>query len=112
MSSIDFNSREKKYLTITLNDDKKTTIMILSPSKKVMNKLVEIKDLIDDESNDISEDEQINILYETCSVVMSRNKGGINIEKDLLEEIFDIDDVQFFLSKYMEFVGSRIKGKN
>ena len=112
MSSIDFNLREKKYLTITLNDEKKTTIMVLSPSKKVMNKLVRIKDLIGNESKDISEDEQINLLYETCSIVMSRNKGGITIEKELLEEIFDIDDVQFFLNKYMEFVSSRIKGKN
>ena len=40
---------------------------------------------------------------------MSRNKGGVKIEKELLEDIFDIEDIMIFLKTYMEFVSSQTK---
>ena len=40
---------------------------------------------------------------------MSRNKGNIKIEKELLENIFDIEDIMVFFKAYMDFVSSQAK---
>lgn len=108
MKALNFNSIEKKYLTVTLNDEKNTTILVQSPTKKVMDYLVSM-----DNNGDVSKDiEQIEMLYLVCSEIMSRNKCNIKITKDLLEEIFDVEDIMTFLTSYMQFIGEQVKGKN
>ena len=108
MKSLNFNSINKKHLTVTLNDDKGTVILVQSPTKKVMDCLINM-DRADYEENST---EQINELYSVCAEVMSRNMAKVKITKEFLEEIFDIEDIQTFLNAYMEFVNSQTQGKN
>ena len=40
---------------------------------------------------------------------MSRNKANIKIEKELLEDILDVEDIMIFLKTYMEFISNQTK---
>lgn len=101
--SLNFNTIKKQYLTITLNDEKKTTIMIGTPTKAIMNEMLSLSDSLESDGDNVSQ-ETIDDLYYVCARVMSRNKGGVNITKEYLEEIFDIEDLFIFFNAYMDFV--------
>ncbi len=109
MTSLNFNTIQKKYLTVTLNDENKTTIMVCNPSKKLLNEITVVDALARNSDDNSSGEEEVNALYEVCAKVMSRNKGGVKIEKELLEDIFDIEDIMIFLKTYMEFVSNQTK---
>ena len=51
---LDFNTRKKEYLTVKLNDEKKTVLMIGTPTKAV---LEEFKALEVDSSDDTTIDD-------------------------------------------------------
>lgn len=109
MKSLNFNSIEKKFLTVTLNDEENTTLLIMSPTKKVLDSLMKMQGITD--SKGIA-DEQIDSLYEACATIMSRNKGKVNISKDKLENIFDIEDLVIFFKEYMSFIHQQMARKN
>lgn len=109
MASLNFNNLQKKYLTVTLNDENKTTIMVCNPSKKLLNEIISIDSIVRNTDDSSTGEEEVDALYEVCAKVMSRNKGGIKIEKELLEDIFDIEDIMIFFKTYMEFVSSQTK---
>ncbi|MBO3443414.1 hypothetical protein [Clostridium sp. CCUG 7971] len=109
MKSINFNKIEKRYLTVTLNDEERTTLLIMSPTKKVLESLMEIESISKyNEAND----DQIDLLYDVCATVMSRNKGGIKISKEKLEGIFDTEDIIIFFDGYMQFMNEQMASKN
>lgn len=110
MKSLNFNSVEKKHLIITLNDEKNTTLLVMSPTKKIMDLLISIEDIL--RAEDIKTQEQMDTLYDLCYLILSRNKGKIKIKKEDLEECFDIEDITIFLQEYMNFVSAQMSGKN
>lgn len=110
---LNFNNVKKKYLTVTLADEKKTTVMISAPTKRVLSAIIALKDTMTDieETNDISE-ETLDELYSLTAEIMSHNKGGVKIEAELLEEIFDFEDIMTFFDAYMDFINEETAGKN
>lgn len=103
--SLNFNNIPKEYLTVTLPDDNHTTLMILSPTKG----------MIDDFSNISDNDgnvESLTDLYDTCAKMMSRNKAGRKITTEMLEEWFDIEDIVIFYDAYMDFAHEVTGRKN
>lgn len=109
MANLNFNNIQKQYLIVTLSDKKKTTIMVCNPSKKLLTEITSIDSLIRSIDNDSTGENEIDALYEVCAKVMSRNKGNIKIEKELLEDIFDIEDIMIFFKTYIDFVSSQAK---
>ena len=109
MANLNFNKIQKQYLTVTLRDEKKTTIMVYNPSKKLLTEITSINALVRSIDDDSTGEDEIDALYEVCAKVMSRNKGNVKIEKELLEDIFDIEDIMIFLKTYMDFVSSQAK---
>lgn len=109
--SLDFNTIKKQYLTITLPDEKKTTLMIGTPTKGVMSELSALQDSFNSTEEE-QNSETMDILYETCARVMSCNKTKTYISKELLEEIFDLEDIVLFFKAYREFVHEVSSGKN
>lgn len=101
---LNFNNLKKKYLTVTLPDDKKTTLMIGTPTKAIMDDLVLLQDSLATLSDNEANVEATNDLYTACAKVMSRNKAGVQVEKEYLENIFDFEDVMIFFNSYMEFI--------
>lgn len=107
MANLNFNKIQKQYLTVTLRDKNKTTIFVGTPTKKLLDELISLNSSINNDN--LNSDELGNELYEICAKLMSRNKGNVNIEKELLEDIFDIEDIMIFLKAYMDFVSSQAK---
>ena len=110
---LNFNNVKKRYLTVTLADKNQTTIMISAPTKRVLSAIIRLQDTMTkiEETNDISE-ETLDELYSLTAEIMSHNKGGIKIEEELLEEIFDFDDIMTFFDVYMDFINEETAGKN
>lgn len=107
--TLDFHKVKKEYLTTKLNDEKNTTIMIMTPTKNMLDELIDLEDRIvnNDDTTDVT-----NELYDMCARLMSRNKGAIKIEADHLSEIMDLEDVTIFLNSYMDFVKEVSGSKN
>lgn len=110
-NAVNFNNIKKQYLTVTLADEKSTTILVGTPTKKLLNDLIDLEDSI----GKINSDDNIDAmgeLYDVCAKIMSRNKTNYVITKDYLEEIFDIEDIIIFLKEYMAFVSKLSTLKN
>ena len=110
--AINFNNVKKHYLTVTLADENKTTLMIGTPTKAIMDELLLLQSSLErlneeEGSADVTDD-----LYISCAKVMSRNKGGINISKEYLAEIFDFEDITLFFTAYMDFISEVTSVKN
>jgi len=108
--TLDFTTRKKEYLTVKLNDEKKTVLMIGTPTKAILNEFIAMNEKIDEDGG--ADAEAINDLYNVCAKVMSFNKGGIKITSDYLGKFFDIEDVHVFFNAYMEFMSSVTQTKN
>jgi hypothetical protein len=106
--SLNFNNVKKQFLTVTLADEKNTTLMIGTPTKAIMDDLTLLQNSMGSENNDEATDD----LYNACARVMSRNKAGVKITKEYLEEVFDFEDITIFFTAYMSFIDEVIKSKN
>ena len=107
--SLNFNKIKKNYFTVTLADESETTLMICTPTKALMDEFISMKDSLG--SEDMAED-AIDELYDLCTKIMNRNKGGIKISKKDLEEIFDFEDIVLFIKAYTEFISELTNSKN
>lgn len=110
--TLNFNNVQKHYLTITLADEKQTTLMIGTPTKAIMDDLVFLQSSLENINEDETSVEATDNLYNACARVMSRNKGNIKITKEYLENIFDFEDITIFFTAYMEFVTEVTNAKN
>lgn len=113
MKSLNFNSIKKRYLTVTLADKDQTTVMISTPTKRVLGAISNLQSVMTkaENGNSLSE-EALDDIYDICAEIMSHNKSGVKIEKELLEDIFDFEDITIFFNAYMDFINEGIEGKN
>jgi len=102
---LDFNTRKKEYLTVTLPNEKKTVLMIGTPTKKVLD---EFKAL----NVDSADETDVSEIYQVCAKVMSFNKGGIKVKAKDLEDIFDLDDISAFFNAYSSYINGVTSAKN
>ena len=107
--SLDFNKIKKRFFTVTLADEKNTTLLISTPTKEIMDEFISMKDSLTAEAMG---DDAIGELYELCAKIMSRNKGGIKISKKDLESLFDFEDVIVFIQGYTSFINDLTSTKN
>lgn len=109
---LNFNNVKKRYLTVTLADENKTTLLIGTPTKAIMDDLVLLQSSLEALTEDDTNTEATDDLYSACAKVMNRNKGGIKITKEYIEEIFDFEDIVIFFNAYMDFITEVTGGKN
>lgn len=110
--TLDFNKVTKQYLTIKLNDENNTTLMIGTPTKKVLEELLLLEGSLEGVQEDSAGLEEMDNLFYSCAKIMSHNKGGIKITKEMLEEIFDFEDIILFFRSYMNFISEVMGSKN
>ena len=110
--ALNFNNVKKQFLTVTLADEKNTTLLIGTPTKAIMDDLTLLQNSIDAVSDNESNNEVTDDLYNACARVMSRNKAGVKITKEFLSEIFDFEDITIFFNAYMDFIDEVIASKN
>ena len=107
--SLNFNKVKKNYFTVTLADEKETTLMICTPTKAIMDEFISMKDSLDAEN--MGED-VIDSLYELCTKIMSRNKTGRVITMKIVQDLFDFEDIIIFIRAYTEFINEVSSAKN
>ena len=107
---LDFTKVKKEYLTVKLNDEKKTVLLVGTPTKAILSEFIAINDKIGEDGG--ADAEAITDLYHVCAKVMSFNKGGIKITADQLGEFFDLEDSITFFNAYGEFMASITSSKN
>lgn len=106
---LDFNKLKKKYMTVILPDEKNTTLMVTTPSKAVLDSFLALRDTItDDDVNDDAIDE----LYSICAKIMSRNKMGVEVTVDMIQDLFDFEDIIIFIRAYTDFISEVSNSKN
>ena len=109
---LNFNNVQKQFLTITLADEKNTTLLIGTPTKAIMDDLTLLQTSMVSVNDSESNKEVTDDLYSACARVMSRNKAGVKITKEFLSEIFDFEDILIFFNAYMDFIHEVTGSKN
>ena len=110
--ALNFNNIKKQYLNVTLADEKETTLLVGIPTKKLMDDLMLLQSSLETIEENSDNTESLSELYTACAKIMSRNKAGIVITKEKLEDIFDFEDVTIFFNAYMEFIDDVVNSKN
>lgn len=110
--SLNFNNVKKRYLSVTLADENNTTLLIGTPTKALMDDLTSLQDNLETIGDDVDNIEALDDLFASCARIMSRNKGGIKITKEFLEDIFDYEDIMIFFNAYIDFVSELANSKN
>lgn len=105
--TLNFNNLKKQYMTVTLPDEKKTTLMVGTPTKKIMDEFISMGSELENAGND---EEAMGELYALTAKIMSRNKGGITVTAEQLEESLDFEDIIVFIKAYTEFI-SEVSGR-
>ena len=110
MTTLDFRKTKKNYLKIVLNDERETKLSLLQPTKQLFGKMVAMSEEIGSLSD--SDLDALDEVYGVCAELMSRNREGIVIGKNNLEDILDFEDIVIFLNTYSNFVAGIVHGKN
>lgn len=108
--TLNFTTMKKQYLTVTLPDGH--TIMVSTPTKKVLSELVSLQESLEDIQSSDATLEDMDNLFSTCAKIMSCNKANEPITKTYLEDILDFQDVIIFFQSYTTFIGEVMRGKN
>ena len=108
--TLDFTTRKKEYLTVKLNDEKKTVLLIGTPTKELLDEFLSVTDQIGDDG-EVSK-EALDDLYRVCARIMSKNKGGITVTDTEISSIFDLEDIMIFFNAYSEFLTNVTNAKN
>ena len=109
-NAINFNNVTKRYLTVTFADANNTVVTVGTPTKALFQDLVELaKNIRAGAENNLA---TLDDLYIVCAKIMSRNKEGVEITKEFMEENMDFEDIITFFKEYMSFVREISKLKN
>lgn len=108
-NNLNFNNIKKRYLTVTLPDEKQSVLMIGTPTKAIFDELLNMKDVLENEN---VTDDAINDLYAICAKIMSRNKTGRVITMETVQNLFDFEDIIIFVRAYTQFINEVSSAKN
>jgi hypothetical protein len=108
-NSLNFNNVKKQYFTVTLADEKKTVLMIGTPNKFLLDRLLSLNE--DIKGQELTEG-AVEDFYEICAQIMSRNKTGKVITPEMLHDIFDFEDIILFIHGYTDFITEVVNSKN
>ena len=103
----DMNTLVKRYFTITLEDGRK--LELEPPKLKVLKKISQLSKLGNDAELTAAD---IESLSTAISLSLSKNKSNVKITSDEVEDLFDIDEMYDFLTKYFNWVSEIQNQKN
>lgn len=107
--TLDFTKIKKNYLPITLNDEKKTKLLVMTPTKKM---LTELSAMMPESAEEVPGEKDLSALYTLSAKLMSRNKTGTHITGEQLEKILDFEDLIIFFNAYTDFIVETANSKN
>lgn len=108
--TLDFTKIKKRTMEVIFNDGKKTTVNVMTPTKGVMDEILEIDTLLRDPEK--AETVTNDMVYDLCLKILNRNTNNKKITKKYLEQVWDVDDVYMFYYSYANFVSGQANSKN
>ena len=106
-NTFNFNTIKKKFLTVTLPDEKKTMILVGLPTKAIFDEFVNLKNSLGEVGDDAIEE-----LYSIVAKILNCNKNGVKISTETVKEIMDFEDIVYFIQAYAEFIQEITNSKN
>lgn len=106
---LDFNKVKKNYLTIILNNEEQTKLLVMTPTKKL---LTELSEMLPKDTDEMPSDEDLVALYSLTARIMSRNKTGKHVTAAELMDCLDFEDLVVFFTAYSEFISNTANSKN
>ena len=103
----DMSTLVKRYFSITLDDGR--TLELEPPKLKVLKKISQLSKLTNGDELTVSD---IESLSSAIALSLSKNKSNVKITSDEVEEMFDIDGMYDFLTKYFNWVSEIQNSKN
>lgn len=103
----DMSTLVKRYFTITLDDGR--TLELEPPKLKVLKKISQLSKLTN--GSELTA-EDIESLSTAIALSLSKNKSNVKITSDEVEDMFDIDGMYDFLTKYFGWVSEIQNSKN
>ena len=96
-----FNNVKKELWNVSLKDG--TKLILTPPSGFTLNSV-----------NSLERETSFNpaALYEMMAVILSDNKQGVEIDRDMLMKNYDLIDVNAFIEAWYEYVGEVQNQKN
>lgn len=110
MQTLDFNKVKKEYFVVTLSDENKTKLQIMTPTKRMLSEVME--EFSTFTGGDTPTAEDLSTMYDLCARLMSRNRMGVQITGDQLAEILDFEDIFTFIEAYTTFITEKATAKN
>lgn len=110
MTALDFRKQKKNCLEIILNDAAETKISVMQPTKRLFHRMAAMSEEVAGMGG--ADLDVLDEVYGVCAELMSRNREGIVVGKNNLEETMDFEDIVTFLQAYNAFVAGIVGGKN
>ena len=107
MQELDFNLIKRHYLPITLNDENKTHLDIMTPTKRLYSAILTLPDMEGE-----VKPEDLDQIYYVCAQLMSRNKQSRKVTREDLKECLDYEDLALFMAAYVNFLAEIASEKN
>ena len=96
---LDFRSRKKKVLPVTLADG--STLALRTPTKALYEKMTALR-----------KSAEYNDLAELCADILSTNTENRNFAVDEVSDMFDFDDMAYLIQGYGKFVKDIVSDPN
>ena len=103
----DMSNLVKRYFPITLENGRK--LEIEPPKLKTLKKIAHLSKLTD--GAELTE-EDIESLSSAIALALSKNKSNVSVSSDEVEDMFDINAMYDFLTKYFNWVSETQNSKN
>ena len=108
--NLNFNNIKKKFLTVTLADEKKTVLLLTMPNKALIDELISVQKSLTDAEN--LNGDALDEMYKVVAKLMSNNKAKKQITAKYLEDLFDFEDMVIFINEYTSFINDVVSQKN
>ena len=116
MRELNFNNLKKDYMRIVLADEAQTTLDVKMATKETISELLgNYAHYINLKKTDLTEldyQEVMTDLYTLCATLLSCNRQGKTFTVDKLREMWDEEDLTYFLKAYVAFVNETVRSKN
>lgn len=108
---LNFKTLKKSTLTIRLDDEENTAILVKMPTKRVLEDVMAMQEEFNNTGDDVDAG-MVDQLYNACGEIMSCNLNGITITGETLKSKMDIEDLTVFFNAYIDFVSDVVSAKN
>ena len=105
---LDFTKVQKRVLNVKLADG--NVILVRMPTKRMFDLIIEMQNTLS--ALEIANTEQVDYVYQMAAELLSNNLQGKKIEKEYVEKLFDIEDIQILFEAYVNFVAGQTSDPN